>query len=161
MNSANPKNRSRKKETSIKSDIIQKKIKPTSGVRSIRILLVLVAPLYIIFTIDSLNAFIWTRPFLKYKALYETGVFLSLEIFLRLVCSKNSEVWHENNRHSSLFNKEGENWIPACAGMTKGILTYHFAVSCWTIASSWLVASSSDPVFNIYASARAMGMAVP
>jgi hypothetical protein len=54
--------------------------------------LVLVAPLYIIFTIDSLNAFIWTRPFLKYKALYETGVFLSLEIFLRLVCSKNSEV---------------------------------------------------------------------
>jgi len=92
MNSANPKNRSRKKETSIKSDIIQKKIKPTSGVRSIRILLVLVAPLYIIFTIDSLNAFIWTRPFLKYKALYETGVFLSLEIFLRLVCSKNSEV---------------------------------------------------------------------
>ena len=92
MNSANPKNRSRKKEASIKIDIIQKKIKPTSGVRSIRILLVLVAPLYIIFIIDSLNAFIWTRPFLKYKALYETGVFLSLEIFLRLVCSKNSEV---------------------------------------------------------------------
>ena len=53
MNSGNHKNRSRIKEAYISNKTMQKKIKPTSGVKISRILFVPVAALYMRFIIHS------------------------------------------------------------------------------------------------------------
>lgn len=67
INFGNPQYRSRKKEVTISSNTIQKKIKPTSGVRISRIIFVPVAILYMKFIICSRIDFIFIPLIAKLK----------------------------------------------------------------------------------------------